>query len=90
MDKFTTGALIIAKNDSVLRELSAMFETHQIEKTYLAITVGVPTARVGTISAPIDTRGRYIRFVVVADDVQSMITLSKMNAILLYILVAEA
>ena len=58
LDKHTTGVLVIAKHAAALRQLSALFEQHLVRKSYLAVTVGVPALPVGSISTPIDTRGR--------------------------------
>lgn len=49
LDKDTSGLLIVAKNDRVHSLLSSMFQDRKIEKTYLAITVGVPSKVENTI-----------------------------------------
>jgi 23S rRNA pseudouridine1911/1915/1917 synthase len=49
LDKDTSGLLIVAKNDRVHSLLSRMFQERIIKKTYLAITVGVPSIAEDTI-----------------------------------------
>jgi 23S rRNA pseudouridine955/2504/2580 synthase len=51
IDRDTSGVLLIAKTDHVARELGKSFKNHQIQKYYVAVTVGVPTPLVGTINA---------------------------------------
>lgn len=40
LDRGTSGALIVAKSSAVARELSRLFETGQVEKSYLALVRG--------------------------------------------------
>lgn len=40
LDKFTSGCLIVAKNDRTHQELSRLFSERKIKKTYLAYTYG--------------------------------------------------
>ncbi len=42
LDRGTSGLMIIAKNDLVQSLLSDMFARREVEKTYLAITTGIP------------------------------------------------
>jgi len=42
LDRGTSGLIIIAKNDRAQSLLSEMFAKRKIEKTYLAITSGIP------------------------------------------------
>ena len=42
LDRDTTGAIIIAKNDAVHGKLAWLFESRQIHKEYFAIVVGTP------------------------------------------------
>jgi 23S rRNA pseudouridine1911/1915/1917 synthase len=51
LDKGTSGVLVVAKGDAAHVTLQKMFKLHQIEKTYLAITVGVPRDREGTMQS---------------------------------------
>ena len=43
LDRGTTGCLVLARTADAARQLSELFETHQIRKTYLALCLGVPT-----------------------------------------------
>ena len=42
LDRDTTGAIIVAKNDSVHGKLAMLFENRQIQKEYFAIVLGTP------------------------------------------------
>ncbi len=53
LDKETSGCLLVAKNDSVHSALSQLFSERKINKTYLAITTGIPRQKKGTIALPI-------------------------------------
>lgn len=49
LDKDTSGILVVAKGASVMQNLAAQFQARTVEKTYYAITAGVPMPLVGTI-----------------------------------------
>lgn len=49
IDRDTTGVVLFARNADAHRALSLAFEHRRAEKTYLALTRGVPTAREGVI-----------------------------------------
>lgn len=51
LDKDTSGVLIAAKTSEAHRALVQLFSTRQIQKTYVAISVGTPQE--GRLSAPI-------------------------------------
>ena len=53
LDKETSGALVIAKNDATHRDLAKQFADRTIGKVYLALVAGVPRKSFGTIEAPI-------------------------------------
>jgi 23S rRNA pseudouridine1911/1915/1917 synthase len=53
LDKGTSGLLVVAKDDVTHRGLVSQFSGRQVEKTYLAVVVGLPRAREGTIDSPI-------------------------------------
>jgi len=53
LDKETSGCLVVAKTDPAHRALSAQFADREVQKTYLALTAGVPRQRTGVIEAPI-------------------------------------
>ena len=53
IDKLTSGLLVIAKTDVAHEGLARQFAAHSIDRRYLAIVNGVPTAAQGTIDAPL-------------------------------------
>ena len=53
LDRDTSGVLLLARHRKAAASLGKAFMDHRIEKTYLAITVGVPNPREGTIKAPL-------------------------------------
>jgi 23S rRNA pseudouridine1911/1915/1917 synthase len=54
LDKDTSGALIIAKNENILQTLKASFKNREVKKTYYAIVQGVPKKHFDTIRFAID------------------------------------
>lgn len=44
IDKDTTGLLVVAKNDAAHQGLAEQFEKHTVERRYLAVCFGVPSA----------------------------------------------
>lgn len=53
LDKETSGALIAAKDARSLERLAAQFKRRSVEKRYLALVHGVPSAKEGVIRLPI-------------------------------------
>ncbi|RIJ23585.1 RluA family pseudouridine synthase [Henriciella barbarensis] len=49
IDKGTTGVLVVAKTEPAHAGLSKLFKTHDIDRTYLAITRGAPRPLVGSV-----------------------------------------
>jgi 23S rRNA pseudouridine1911/1915/1917 synthase len=62
LDRDTSGLLVVAKSDSVHRELKALLQARELRREYLALVDGVPPAHSGTIDAPIgrDRRDRVL------------------------------
>lgn len=60
LDRETSGLLVVAKRDDVLRQLRAALQRREITREYLALVEGRPPARSGTIDAPLgrDRRSR--------------------------------
>jgi 23S rRNA pseudouridine1911/1915/1917 synthase len=58
LDRDTSGLLVVAKNDAVHRTLKSMLAHRRLRREYLALVGGHPSARTGTIDAPI---GRHRR-----------------------------
>jgi 23S rRNA pseudouridine1911/1915/1917 synthase len=53
LDRFTSGVLLVAKNDAAHRALAAQFSSRQVEKIYLALVHGVVKLENGRIERPI-------------------------------------
>ena len=60
LDRDTSGLLVVAKGDAVLRALQEQLAARAIEREYLALVEGRPPARTGTIDAPLG-RDRRVR-----------------------------
>jgi 23S rRNA pseudouridine1911/1915/1917 synthase len=53
LDKETSGALVVAKNDATHRDLSKQFAARTMQKIYLALVAGVPRHAAGEIDKAI-------------------------------------
>ncbi len=53
LDKDTSGVMVAAKTDRAHAGLSALFATHDIERTYIALTRGAPSPAKGRIETRI-------------------------------------
>lgn len=53
IDKDTTGVLVVAKTEAAHKGLSDLFATHDIDRTYMALTRGSPRPGAGTIETDI-------------------------------------
>ena len=53
IDKDTTGALLVCKNDNAHRDLALQLKEHSIKRRYRAIVAGVIKEEEGTIEGPI-------------------------------------
>ena len=60
LDKDTSGIMVAAKSDGAHHGLSALFAAHNIERTYVALVRGAPTATSGILTTQIG-RARYDR-----------------------------
>ncbi len=60
LDKDTSGVLLVAKNDEMMRYLSWIFQNREIEKYYLAVVFWIPQEKCFTITSQIG-RDRYDR-----------------------------
>ena len=60
LDRDTSGLLVVAKSDSVHRALKSLLASRKLTREYQALVDGHPSARSGTIDAPIgrDRRDR--------------------------------
>ncbi len=50
LDKVTSGLLLVARNKSAAQEFSHLFETHAVQKTYLALSDRKPSKKQGAVS----------------------------------------
>jgi 23S rRNA pseudouridine955/2504/2580 synthase len=54
LDRDTTGILLIAKTPKSSEKLTTMFKKKDaLEKTYIALVIGIPTKKTGTIKIPL-------------------------------------
>ncbi len=53
LDRYTSGVLLVAKNDRAHQNLAAQFSGRSVEKTYLALVHGAVKAESGRIERPI-------------------------------------
>ncbi len=53
LDRFTSGAILIARNDTAHRNLAEQFASRQVEKVYLALVHGSLKNEQGRITTPI-------------------------------------
>jgi len=59
LDRFTSGVLLVAKNDAAHRQLAAQFSGRQVEKVYLALVHGRVKLESGRIERPIARDPRH-------------------------------
>jgi 23S rRNA pseudouridine1911/1915/1917 synthase len=61
LDRDTSGLMVVARSEDVHRALEALVRGRELERGYLALVVGRPRSRRGTIDAPIgrDRRDRF-------------------------------
>jgi 23S rRNA pseudouridine1911/1915/1917 synthase len=60
LDRDTSGLLVVARSDAAYAELQRMLREREITREYLALVEGRPSARTGTIEAPLG-RDRRVR-----------------------------
>ncbi len=53
LDRYTSGVILVAKNDAAHRKLAAQFSGRRVEKVYLALVHGVVKQESGVIDKPI-------------------------------------
>ncbi|HLI86223.1 MAG TPA: RluA family pseudouridine synthase [Bryobacteraceae bacterium] len=53
LDRYTSGVLLVARNDAAHRALAAQFSSRQVEKVYIALVHGTVKAESGRIDKPI-------------------------------------
>jgi len=68
IDKDTSGLLVVAKHDVAHEGLARQFAAHSIDRRYLAIVNGVPTAKDGTVDAPLARSSANRKKIVIVED----------------------
>ena len=58
LDRDASGVIVFARTAAAQRELCAAFEARTVQKTYLALTVGVPEPDSGEIAIPLHAARR--------------------------------
>jgi 23S rRNA pseudouridine1911/1915/1917 synthase len=53
LDRFTSGVILVAKNDAAHRKLAVQFSSRRVEKVYLALVHGAVKQESGAIDKPI-------------------------------------
>lgn len=53
LDKYTSGIIIVAKNDKAHINMSEQIKNHEVQKTYLALVKGIVKENEATINMPI-------------------------------------
>lgn len=53
LDKETTGTMLLARSEMAASRVQELFRTHQVEKKYWVLSVGVPVPSEGVIDIPI-------------------------------------
>jgi 23S rRNA pseudouridine955/2504/2580 synthase len=61
IDKDTSGILVLARNRKMADVLTKGFREHTLQKTYLALTRGVPRKDKGEIKAPLEKIGERVQ-----------------------------
>ena len=66
LDRGTSGLMVVAKDDEAHRALAGQFADRGVEKEYLALVLGAPSRREGTIDAaigrhPVDRKRMSVR-----------------------------
>lgn len=55
IDRDTSGVVLLARSADAHRALNALFEARAVEKTYTALTAGVPSPAEGVVDVPLHT-----------------------------------
>lgn len=80
LDRDTSGCLILGRNRHALQTLGKLFSQNKIEKTYWAITQGIPPQSEGIIDTPLAKRSshsaRWQMRTATADDENALPTLT--------------
>ena len=61
LDKETSGVMVAVRTQEAFERLKALFQSHAMEKTYLALVAGVPDPAKGTIDRPIGIKNGTLK-----------------------------
>ena len=61
IDKDTSGILVLARNRKYAEILTKAFREHDLQKTYLALCVGIPLQKNGEIKVPLEKIGEKMQ-----------------------------
>lgn len=61
LDKETSGALVVARNQETFDYLKSLFQKHLAQKTYLALVFGKLAAKEGVINKPIGIKSGSVK-----------------------------
>ncbi len=74
LDRDTSGVLIVAKNAFSADGISKQIQDGEFKKEYVALTVGIPKIKTGTINAPIKREAEGIIKRIIAQDGKLAVT----------------
>ena len=74
LDKDTSGAIIVAKNDKAHIDLSEQIKNHEVEKTYIALVKGIVSENEATINMPISRSTKDRKKMAVNKDGKNAVT----------------
>jgi 23S rRNA pseudouridine955/2504/2580 synthase/23S rRNA pseudouridine1911/1915/1917 synthase len=79
LDKDTSGVLLFARHTAAQRHVSHQFQNNAVEKEYLAIVAGRPSADEGTIDAPLAPHPNNPKLMAVSKQGRPALTLWKVE-----------
>ena len=74
LDKDTSGLIVAAKTEAAHAGLRTLFETHDIDRGYLALVQGLPSPSTGRIEAPIGRDPRHRKRMAVVERGRAAVT----------------
>ncbi len=77
LDMFTSGVIVIAKNDQAHRHLQEQFEYRTMQKTYIALIWGIPAKKEGEINKSIKRSKTHRQRMVSGDHGKEALTMYK-------------
>lgn len=80
LDKMTSGLILVAKSKAAAAQFGSLFENHAIEKYYVALAMGKPKKKQGTIKGDMQ-RGRRSSWMLTATQNNPAVTCFKSFAL---------